>query len=101
MYAGVPPLAESVWEYASPAAPGGSEDVVIVSGTATEIDNAFCADCCGVLLSATRTVKLANVTEVGVPPIVEPFSVSPAGSVPATIDHVNGAVPPVAARACE
>lgn len=102
LYAGVPPLAASVWEYTMPAAPVGSgDDVVMVSGTATEIDSAFCAVCCGVLLSATRMVKFATPAAVGVPLIVDPVNASPAGSDPLKIDQLYGDVPPVAAKACE
>jgi hypothetical protein len=48
-------------------------------------------------------VKLAVPAVVGVPVIapVELFSVSPAGSDPAVIPQVYGAVPPVTAMLCE
>jgi hypothetical protein len=43
-------------------------------------------------------VKLGELTVVGVPEIVAPLKLKPAGSVPALIDHVYGLVPPVAVR---
>src|SRR5579862_532331 len=54
-------------------------------------------------LSVTSAVKLLAAATVGVPEIipVEPASVSPAGSAPPVIDHVNGAVPPVLVSVCE
>jgi len=98
----VPPLAASVCEYATPTAPLGNGDaVVIVSGAVTEIDRVLSAVCCGLLLSETRTVKLEKFTAVGVPVIVAPFRVSPAGREPVRMLQVKGAVPPVAARVCE
>ena len=49
----------------------------------------------------TRAMLLAAA--VGVPlitPVAE-FNVNPFGSVPEVIDHVRGAVPPVAVSVCE
>src|SRR5580693_4591017 len=51
------------------------------------------------LASLTCTVKLLAPVPVGVPEIIPVLgaSVSPAGKVPESIDHVYGVVPPVAA----
>ncbi len=53
--------------------------------------------------SVTRTVNVEALLTVGVPDIspVDELSVRPAGSVPVAMVHVNGAVPPVAARNSE
>src|SRR5881398_460164 len=44
-------------------------------------------------LSVARTVKVLDPAAVGVPEMVPPVSVSPAGSVPVVTDHVYGGVP--------
>jgi hypothetical protein len=86
---GVPPIAASVWEYAVPTIPVGSDEVEICkAGGLIVIDNAAAADVDGEALSATFTVKLLDPAAVGVPEIV-PFaaSISPAGSDPLAIVH--------------
>ena len=51
--------------------------------------------CCGVELSVKCSVMFEIPAAVGVPLIVQPFCVNPAGNVPAVVVQVNGAVPPV------
>ena len=68
-------------------------------GALTRIDRFAVAD--PEAPSVTFTVKFAVPAVVGVPEIVLPVSVSPAGSVPPDTDHVYGGVPPVAFNACE
>jgi hypothetical protein len=55
------------------------------------------------LLSVSRTVKLAMPVADGAPLIipVEGARVRPAGRVPAEIDHVNGETPPDTVRVAE
>ena len=53
------------------------------------------------LLSVTLMVKLEDPAVVGVPEIVPPERVRPAGSDPPATDHIYGGVPPVAVSACE
>ena len=50
----------------------------------------------GLLASVTVTVKLEVPTAVGVPPMTQPVSVRPAGSVPVLIEQLYGVVPPLA-----
>jgi hypothetical protein len=53
-------------------------------------------------LSVTRTVKLLDPAELGVPDIVPPAArFSPDGSDPLDTDHVYGGDPPPAPNACE
>ena len=52
--------------------------------------------CAGFELSVTCTVRFEVPGVVGVPLIVHPFSVNPAGSVPVGIAQVYGVAPPVA-----
>jgi len=86
---GVPPVAARVCEYAMPAIPGGKEDgVEMASAGSTAIERLLCAVCCGVLLSATRTVKFAEPAALAVPVIVAPLSVSPVGSDPVMMDQL-------------
>lgn len=59
-----------------------------VSAAATDNVNAFCVVCAGVLASANPIVTFDEPAVVGVPEIVAPLSVRPAGRVPVTIDHV-------------
>jgi hypothetical protein len=74
---------------------------IVGAGLLTVMDK----DCAAVLLrlSVTWHVTIAALQEeVGVPEITPPvLSVKPAGNVPAAIDHVYGAVPPVAVSVCE
>ena len=51
--------------------------------------------------SVTFTVKFDVPAVVGVPEIVLPERLSPAGSVPPDTDQVYGGVPPMAFSACE
>lgn len=53
------------------------------------------------LLSVTLTVKFAGPAAVGVPEIVLPEKLNPAGSDPLATDQVYGGVPPVALSTCE
>jgi hypothetical protein len=64
------------------------------------IDREREAEFCGDELSRTLTVNVYVPCRVGVPliPPVAASSCSPCGRLPAVIDHVYGAVPPVAAR---
>lgn len=70
-----------------------------VGGAVTEILNCLVADCCGVPPSVTCTVKVDVPTTPGVPVICPLLDrLSPAGStVLFAMDHVYGAVPPLAA----
>jgi len=52
-------------------------------------------------LSVTLTVKLDGPGVVGVPEMVPPARLSPAGSDPPATDHIYGGVPPVACSPCE
>lgn len=54
-------------------------------------------------LSNNCTVKVLAAAAVGIPEIVpvDAVSVRPAGSEPAVIDHVKGAVPPDSVSVCE
>ena len=63
---------------------------------------AFVTVCMGPPLSVTLTVNVDVPDAVGVPLIApDELSVNPAGRLPLTMDHVNGAVPPAAVRICE
>jgi hypothetical protein len=104
LYGVVPPLACSVVEYAAPAVPPGSDDVVTVGGcpaAATAILNAFVP----VLFAAsvTCTVNDAVPAAVGVPEItpVEAARTNPAGNVPALTLQLYGVVPPFACSVVE
>ena len=77
--------------------PAGEEEVVILKAGALIVnDNAAVADTDA--LSVTLIVKLDDAAAVGVPEIVPPERLNPAGSDPAETDHVYGGVPPVALR---
>jgi len=80
--------------------PAGSEEVVTLNpGPLTIKDSGAVADT--EALSVTLTVKLDGPAVVGVPEIVPPERLSPAGSDPLATDQVYGGVPPVALSACE
>ena len=99
-YGGVPPEAPSTCEYAVPTVPAGNDDEVIPKpGGLIVSDNAAVAE--PDALSVTFTVKLAGPAVPGVPEIVSPASVKPAGSDPLAIDHEYGGNPPDAPSACE
>ena len=100
VYGGDPPVAFSGCEYATPTVPAGNEEVVIVKAGALIVnDKAAVAD--PVALSVTLTVKLDDPAAVGVPDIVPPERLNPAGSDPLATDHVYGGDPPVAFSGCE
>jgi hypothetical protein len=87
-YPPAPPVAASVWLYAAPNAPFGSDAVVIAKGGsgATVRVRAMSAVFCE--LSLTWTVKSAGAAAVGVPLIVPPAAkLSPAGRNPKVTDH--------------
>ena len=99
VYGAVPPLAVSVAAYAVPTVPLSSAVVVIFSVAGfTVIERSAVAVTDA--LSVAFTVKLLVPAALGVPVMVEPLSVSPAGSDPLTIVHVYGAVPPDAVSVC-
>ena len=52
-------------------------------------------------LSVTFTVKFEEPEALGVPDIVPPVRLSPAGSEPTVTDHVYGGDPPLALSTCE
>jgi len=92
VYGVVPPVAASVVEYAVPTVPLGNDEVVIdrVAGAIVRLSVADLV-CAGLLESvAVKVSEVAVAVAVGVPLIrpVEPFRVSPAGSVPLVNDHV-------------
>src|ERR1019366_6450754 len=65
-YGGDPPVAASVWEYATPTVPVGSDNVVIPkAGELIVIDKPAVAEADA--LSVTRTVKLLGPAGQGVP----------------------------------
>ena len=76
--------------------PFGSEDEEIASTGTTTMLRAFVAVSAGTLESVALTVKLDVPAVVGVP-VMLPLAANanPAGSAPAVIDQVIGAVPPV------
>ena len=87
-----------------PTVTEGSEGEARVSvDAATVIVNAVDVDCSGLPLSFTDAVKVATPPVVGKPEItpVADARVRPAGSAPEVMDHVYGAVPPVARSVCE
>ena len=100
VYGGVPPDAPSACEYALPTTPFGNPDVVTVRDAGLMVSD---SDAVAVFdaLSVTRTVNVLAPAAVGVPEIVPPVSVSPAGNVPLAIAHVYGGVPPDAESDCE
>jgi len=99
VYGGVPPVALTACEYVFPAVPGGNKDVLILSaGAAIVIASEALADADAA--SVALTLKLEVPAAVGVPEMVPPASVSPAGSDPLDTDHAYGELPPVAPSAC-
>ena len=87
-------------EYAVPTVPPGNDDVdtASVAGVMVIVSDAVAVRDA---LSVARTVKVLDPAEVGVPAMVAPVSVSPAGKVPLASDQVYGGVPPDAASDCE
>ena len=100
VYGAVPPEAVSDCEYAVPTTPLDNEDVVTVSVAAVMVIVSDAVAVCEAL-SVARTVKVLDPAAVGVPAMVAPVSVRPAGRVPLASDQVYGAVPPDAASDCE
>jgi uncharacterized membrane protein len=101
LYGAVPPLAESVAEYAVPNCPPTKDEVVIWTGVAPAVAIAmlklFVMLCAGELASVTLTVNEAVPAAVGVPLICPALlSVNPTGNAPEDIDQLYGAVPPLA-----
>jgi hypothetical protein len=99
VYGVVPPLACSRFEYLVPLSPEGSDDVVIARGRgATARVRVTDFVCTGLDESATLKVKLVELLAVGCPEMipVDAARLSPAGRLPEEINHVYGAVPPVA-----
>jgi hypothetical protein len=96
VYGGDPPVALSVFEYADPTAPGGSDDVVMVrAGESMVSDRMAVVDADE--LSVALTVNLEGPIAVAVPE-TNPLGlrVRPSGKAPLTSDHVYGGDPPVA-----
>ena len=87
VYGVVPPLAAMVALYATPTWPLGKVFVRLNGTGAITIVSLALTCCAGVLESVTfiATVELPAV--VGVPLTVQPLRLSPAGSVPAEIEH--------------
>src|SRR5437764_938706 len=97
VYPPVPPVAATVWLYAAPTVPLGSDAVVTVNG-AGEIVMLSALVAVALELSFTWTVKFDVPAAVGVPLIV-PSAASdrPAGSEPVVVDQVYPPDPPLAA----
>ena len=60
----------------------------MISGNATSSENTMSLVNAGLLLSVTRSVKVDVADVVGVPTMVDPSSVRPAGKDPETTDQV-------------
>jgi hypothetical protein len=92
VYGGVPPVAASVWEYATPTCPSLRDAVVIDSVVGAIVKVRFLvAFCVGLAESVARNVNAVFVTAVVGVPLIRPvlaFNVRPAGSVPAVSAHV-------------
>jgi hypothetical protein len=87
VYGGDPPVALSACEYPTPSMPTGNEDVVIVNaGALITSDRGAMVDVDA--LSVTFTVKFDEAAAVGVPDIVPPERLNPAGSDPLATDHI-------------
>jgi hypothetical protein len=97
VYGPVPPDAVSSAEYAVLLTKFGTELVI----DSTVIESDFVTTTAGVSESCTCTVKFEVPVPVGVPLIVAPLSVSPAGSEPDAIDQLYGVDPPAAERPTE
>jgi hypothetical protein len=80
-----PPVAVSAVAYTVSTVPAGSDVVVTDNSGNTSIESGLVAVWPSPLVAFT--VNSLVPVEVGVPEIVEPTSVSPAGNVPALIDH--------------
>jgi hypothetical protein len=97
VYGAVPPVTPIVLVYGTPTKPFGRLANVSVRfpGVVIVKLNGPLTLCCGVELSVTCSVRFEIPAAVGVPLIVQPFCVNPAGNVPTVVVQVNGAVPPV------
>ena len=100
IYGGVPPDALSPCEYGVPTEPGGNAEVVMLrTGALISSDRAAVVE--ADMLSVTLREKLEEPAPTGVPLIIPPARLKPAGSDPLAIDHVYGGVPPDALTDCE
>jgi hypothetical protein len=99
VYGLVPPVASRFAEYGTVVVPAASDAVVTVTGVVIVIERSLVD--VRPAVSVARTVKLAVPAAVGVPEMVLPDKVSPAGRLPAVIDQVYVPVPPVAVRSAE
>ena len=82
----MPPLADKVAEYGDPTVAAASEVVVTCNCEGlTVMESGFVA--VAPALSLTWTVKLLAPAVVGLPEIVLPLMLSPAGSVPLLTDQ--------------
>ena len=80
--------------------PAANEDVEIVNaGALITSERGALVDTDA--LSVTFTVRLDDAVAVGVPEIVPPERLNPAGSEPVAMDQVYGGDPPVALSGCE
>lgn len=84
---GDPPDTLSPCEYAVPTEAGGSEEVVMLR-TGALIANDTAAVAVADMLSVTLRTKLEEPVATGVPLIIPPVRLSPAGSDPLPSDHV-------------
>jgi hypothetical protein len=101
-YGVAPPAARIVAEYDVPTRALAIDVVLTDRGALTTIAKAAVAvRGVGLVESVTCTVKLEVPVAVGVPEIVAPLRLNPAGSAPAVIAHVYGGVPPPAASVAE
>ena len=81
VYVGMPPRAPTEAVYAAPTVPDGSEVVVIFrAGALTTRGNDVVAVSAGVELSVTVSLTLEVPAAVGVPVMVWPLTLNPAGS---------------------
>jgi hypothetical protein len=100
VYGDTPPMAPTEAVYAVPTVPDGREVVVIFNaGALTTRVNEAVAVSAGVELSVTFRETLAVPAAVGVPVIVEPLTLNPAGRPVAL--KMYGAVPPLAVSVAE
>ena len=91
-YGVVPPLAVIVPEYTTSTVPFGSAPVIESGAGEITIVSLWVAFCAGLPESVTFTVTGDDPAAVGVPPIVQPLSDRPAGSVP-VIEQLYEGVP--------
>ncbi len=102
-YGGVPPVAASVCEYATPTDPAGRLVVVTSRGAgATATESSCVSVCVGVPPSVTFAVNGNEPAAVGVPDTTPDAGsrLKPGGSDPESSDQAYGGVPPVAASVC-